>query len=923
MGKRKERRLAAKVGAGRRVKLDLFAEPSGESGGSSAQDELGMDMDPSHLARSPDSPSSSGGFRKQPENPLLLLGQYSDDELDEESSKRLDHATEENSIVDNNEQVKEPTSAETEDVENSPITELDAEKDKPHDLETCAISLDALQIPEDLESREIDSAVAADIYKEVVSTEETSVPGTAEQLTGNLSSSWKVVLHEESGQYYYWNTVTGETSWGVPDVLAQGTELTGEQKTAPNTEGVELDCSIDIGQAGSVIHETQQTYETGAQLEEQNNPNEVEGLEEKRLGNDANQSDLGDVLLSNGAGTCADSEKFPCNPMIDEEYDTENDLGSSVLKDGENLLDRLRSLERTHVQGHDWISKYVLEVEIRLSDIKSLMPFGSSLLPFWVHCERQLKVLESAIDNQVSHIFNYRQTLEAELPHKSRGSEGDEIEADGKERKVVCSASAEVDVSSSVLKDSKHEASNGNVFCADAIDYPASHSDSGSEGTSGVHEATQLSELTPQTAEDVDMDVDMEVEDEVPASGLIASDSLVAVCCAPVEQPIQESFVPAEAFTIPPPPDDDWIPPPPPDNELVPPPPPDDPSEPSYPPPQPTYFETVQPLSYTEQYSFSYPGSNFQYYGQSSTEYPTPNVPVSHPPLYFEALPSTYPGAAPAVVNPVEPVVYYDLQDGVVLPAPVASGAQSAVSYSESGHEAFGSGQIRSVDSHAEAFSTLLSNTEVGVSAANGTAGKALVDVPLTVATIQAPVTVSVVDTASASSTANALSKSTATNAQSKVLRSKKRTVAAVSTLKSNKKVSSLVDKWKAAKEELHEDEEDEPENTYEMLEKKRQREIEEWRAQQIASGEAKVNANFQPLGGDWRERVKRKRAQLKREAVQNSSGSPTDGNQQPNLNEVSRDLPSGWQAYWDESSKQFYYGNTVTSETTWTRPTK
>lgn len=222
------------------------------------------------------------------------------------------------------------------------------------------------------------------------------------------------------------------------------------------------------------------------------------------------------------------------------------------------------------------------------------------------------------------------------------------------------------------------------------------------------------------------------------------------------------------AFTIPPPPEDDWIPPPPPDNELVPPPPPDDPSEPSYPPPQPTYFETVQPLSYTEQYSFSYPGSNFQYYGQSSTEYPTPNVPVSHPPLYFEALPSTYPGAAPAVVNPVEPVVYYDLQDGVVLPAPVASGAQSSVSYSESGHEAFGSGQIRSVDSHAEAFSTLLSNTEVGVSAANGTAGKALVDVPLTVATIQAPVTVSVVDTASASSTANALSKSTATNAQSK-----------------------------------------------------------------------------------------------------------------------------------------------------------
>ena len=29
---------------------------------------------------------------------------------------------------------------------------------------------------------------------------------------------------------------------------------------------------------------------------------------------------------------------------------------------------------------------------------------------------------------------------------------------------------------------------------------------------------------------------------------------------------------------------------------------------------------------------------------------------------------------------------------------------------------------------------------------------------------------------------------------------------------------------------------------------------FQEWHAQQIASGEAKDNANFQPLGGDWYE---------------------------------------------------------------------
>ncbi|KAF6145131.1 hypothetical protein GIB67_013482 [Kingdonia uniflora] len=157
----------------------------------------------------------------------------------------------------------------------------------------------------------------------------------------------------------------------------------------------------------------------------------------------------------------------------------------------------------------------------------------------------------------------------------------------------------------------------------------------------------------------------------------------------------------------------------------------------------------------------------------------------------------------------------------------------------------------------------------------------------------------------------------------SPVVRSKKRTISAAPSLRSNKKVSSLVDKWKAAKEELHEDEEDEPENAYEMLEKKRQREIEEWRAYQITSGEAKANANFQPLGGDWRERVKRKRAKSSREAVQTQKVVSTNGNQQPNLTEVSRELPSGWQAYWDESSKEIYYGNLITSETSWKKPTK
>ncbi|KAL7217717.1 hypothetical protein ACSBR2_011035 [Camellia fascicularis] len=994
MGKRKERRIAAMIAAGRRVKLDLFAEPSGDSGGSSAQDELGGDIDPRHCAGSPNSPSSSG---KQSENPLLLLGQYSDDELDEESSKRLDHVTAEKSTAeDDDEQVKGSVGTENEDMENNASMELDADKEKRHDLETGSVSPDPLQNREDNDVREIDSAVTADLCK-VVSTEEASIPGTSDvHLTGDVISSWKVVLHEESNQYYYWNTVTGETSWVVPDLLAQGAELTGEQKTAPDTEvrngplggthepnstlEMELDGSVTVHpnnhcEAGNVIHETREIDEPEAQIEDQNDGFNDKGLEDKRPGSDANQTetknssnaalalyhkisslgdsvssqDSGDTLLCNGDATDADQS------MVHEEDDTENDLSFSVLKHSEHLLERLKSLKgsKSHLQGHEWMSKFLLEVEIRLSDIKSLLPFGSSLLPFWVHCERHLKELEGAIDNEVSQLFKSADSTEireAEAPHNSWESEGNEIDADGNEKKVVSSSfdlpSADVYVTVS-QKVSKNEVANNDVLQAEhvsVIDHPTAHSGSGVGGSSGVHGVAQPTELTSNIVlhggEDVDMDVDMEVEDATPENATITIDSLAAKYCAPEEQTIQpnppaehESFVPPEAFGVPPPPDDDWIPPPPPDNESFPPPPPDDPPELSYPPP-PTYFETVQPLSYTEQYNLSYPASNFEYYGQSTTEFPANNVyghtegfqvAVSHPPLYYEALPSTYPVAAPVVVNPVEPVVYCDVQDGAVLPGPAVSGAQSLVSHGISSHEVLGSDEIRSVESHAEAHSTSLLNAEVGVSVSTDTAS---LEVPFTPATIQAPATVSAGESApglptAAVTTATAVAKSTATNVQSKVPHSKKRTVAVVSTLRSNKKVSSLVDKWKAAKEKLQEDEEDEPENAYEILEKKRQREIEEWRAQQIASGEARANANFQPLGGDWRERVKRKRAQLNKEAVQTPSEAVTNGNQQPDLKEFSRDLPSGWQAYWDESSKQVYYGNSITSETTWIKPTK
>jgi hypothetical protein len=46
------------------------------------------------------------------------------------------------------------------------------------------------------------------------------------------------------------------------------------------------------------------------------------------------------------------------------------------------------------------------------------------------------------------------------------------------------------------------------------------------------------------------------------------------------------------------------------------------------------------------------------------------------------------------------------------------------------------------------------------------------------------------------------------------------------------------------------------------------------------------------------RARVKRRRAQLAKEAKKTKPEAHTDGNQQPDLIELSRDLPSGWQVH-------------------------
>lgn len=861
---------------------------------------------------------------QQPENPLVLLGQYSDDELDEDSSVEQVQAVSGDTSVTVERQEKldaargnedfcleernNPGARNAQDLEmENPLQFLESLKKTEVDCPTNNCGAESGVIPEETNLKEQDSA--------------SSFP----QAVGDVILGWKVVFHEGSNRYYYWNTATDETSWEVPDILAQTSESAdGKGDTADS--GKEERVTGTLGQSAEVNGRNSCEPSMEVLKEECRGEmlDESTGLEQNQLkGSSPPNGTLNHATLPGSnvsVGKSNNEREDNVNGIESVVHETGGELAPSLVKCGEHLLEQLNSVTGSKCNMHEYnqILKYVSEIETRLADMKSLASCGSSLLPFWLHSQKQFQKLEIEVRDAVQSLES-GQPREVGAEKESHENICNVSETNPIEKNAVCSSGdSGVPDSSETTKLQKNEmevCSRGALSTefVSSNGCLTTYTDFNLGGKAEVDGTVGHSEATPKSllhcAEEMDMDIDMEVED--------ANPTVPDPSGAPHHIPLEESAAAREMFSVPPPPEEDWIPPPPPDTEPFPPPPPDEPPEILY--SQASDVGSVQSFSYAEQY-MSYNGPIYGYYAQANTDLPSSNLYVSaeasqptlsHPALYFEPMPNGYPSTL-ATVNPVEPSVYYTLQDQHPM--------QSSVSHSSTVPKTI-SEATGLLHTHVEVESVSL-RKEVNVPAVDGDAKKASFEIQSSQAFHQ-DLTTSVADSVTAPSIPDATAPvaPTITKAQTKVMRNKKRSVTSVSSLRSNKKVSSLVDKWKAAKEELQ-GEEEEPRSALEILEKKKQREIEEWYAQQIASGEAKDNANFQPLGGDWRERVKRKRARLASEPSQATSDTVVEGNQQPDLEEVTRGLPNGWQAYWDDSSKQVYYGNSVTSETTWVRPT-